>query len=91
VAGRAFGDDLARALDREPLGLPFRDLARRVKGRWSDVLRTLRTDPRFGQVGKGKGSRWRLAGNARATHSREEREQARVRVMLDLRGPWWGL
>ena len=38
-------------------------LAVRIGVRKATVLRALRTNPRFEQVGRGRGSRWRLAGN----------------------------
>lgn len=38
-------------------------LAARIGVRKATVLRELRTNPRFEQLGRGRGSSWRLAGN----------------------------
>jgi hypothetical protein len=87
-------DDLARLLDGEPLGVSCDDLAQRIGRRRSVVLDVLRADPRFMHLGIGRGSRWRVSarlGTEWDGQIRDDREQARVRAMLDLRGPWWGL
>jgi hypothetical protein len=87
-------DDLARVLHGEPLGLCFHELARRVGRRDSLVRAALRDDRRFARIGTGRGARWRVRNRRekpRADLGREAEEQARVRAMLDLRGPWWGL
>jgi hypothetical protein len=86
-------DDLARLLASEPLGLSGCELARRAGRRRLAVIDALEADPRFEHDGSGRGSRWRLNGHGTRWEPqiREEREQARVRAMLDLRGPWWGL
>jgi hypothetical protein len=39
------------------------DLSAKVRVRKQTVLRELRTNPRFESVGRGRGSKWRLAGN----------------------------
>ena len=58
---RPIADDLARVLAAEPVGLPCRELARRVHRRFVDVLAVLRADPRFVHRGRTRGSRWRLS------------------------------
>jgi hypothetical protein len=85
------GDDLARVLAEERLGLSGTDLVQRVRRRRGDVLACLRGDPRFQRVGNGRGARWTLDRTRWGGLGREDREQARVRIMLDLRGAWWGL
>jgi hypothetical protein len=55
------GDDVARVLDREPFGLPGREVARRVRRRRCEVVAVLRGDQRFVHDGRGRGSRWHLA------------------------------
>lgn len=54
-------DDLAAALEGEPLGLSGRELRRRIGRRHVDVLAALQSDPRFRHHGDGRGSRWRIA------------------------------
>jgi hypothetical protein len=53
-------DDLAGALEREPLGLPCAELAARLHRRRSTLVAALRVDPRFEHEGRTRGSRWRL-------------------------------
>lgn len=54
-------DDLARLLDGQPAGLSCDGLRARVNRRRTDVLATLRADPRFQHVGAGSRSRWQLS------------------------------
>jgi hypothetical protein len=58
----ALADDLARVLAGEPGGLSWRELTRRAGRRPADVGAALRADPRFRHAGRGRGSRWSLAG-----------------------------
>jgi hypothetical protein len=60
VRGDPLAGDLVRVLELEPLGLPCRELARRVHRRWAVVLVVLRADSRFEHHGHTRGSRWRL-------------------------------
>jgi hypothetical protein len=64
VTGRQslLADRIALAIvERGPS--PGSTLATVVAARKATVLRELRTNPRFEQLGYGRGSRWRLAGN----------------------------
>jgi hypothetical protein len=55
-----FGDELVALLAEEPVGLSCDELARRTGRRRTDVLDTLRWDPRVWHDGRGRGSRWRV-------------------------------
>jgi hypothetical protein len=90
--------DLAGLLRDEPVGLSGRVLAGRLHRRRGHVLAALHADSRFEQVGRGRGSRWRLAdrepqGTAREPQGRDERRGLTFAPTLDdqrrLTRAWW--
>jgi hypothetical protein len=64
-------EDLARVLLDEPTGVACTELALRVRRRRADVLRMLKTDPRFARNGRGRGSRWRLVAQMPLSRPRD--------------------
>jgi hypothetical protein len=52
--------------EAEPLGLPAKEIARRIRRRESIVRAELAADPRFRHSGARRGSRWTLSTPQRA-------------------------
>jgi hypothetical protein len=82
----SLGDELAREIDREPVGLSCDALARRVHRRRAIVLAALNADPRFQHEGNTHGSRWRRAAVSLETRPIPSRDDPSLWASLDPSG-----